>query len=134
MTQTQNKEPDYTFQNVLGIFLSISGLVCPDSLSLSYRVGFGRIFFFHFYFFLSLASKSALALFVKRTFLNFHKNIFPSLFTSLSYALCTDKGNSEIFSDFRQILVEKSVPYLESLVGLIYEEVFNAVVNFIYFG
>lgn len=92
------------------------------------------VFFAHFYLFLSLASKSALALFVKRTFLNFHKNIFPSLFTSLSYALCTDKGNSEVFSDFKQILVEKTVPYLESLVGLIYEEVFNAVVNFICFG
>lgn len=73
-------------------------------------------------------------MFMKRTFLNFHKNIFSSLFASLSYAPCTDKGNSEIFSDFRQILVEKTVPYLESLVGLIYEKVFNVVVNFIYFG
>lgn len=92
------------------------------------------VVFFHFYFFLSLAGKTALALFVKRTFLNFYKNILPSLFTSLLYAPCTDKGNSEIFSDFRQILVEKIVPYLESLVGLIYEKVFNVVVNFIYFG
>lgn len=130
---TQNEEPDSTFQNVLGIFLSISGLVCPDILYSSYRVGFGR-FLFCFYFFLSLASKSALALFMKRTFLNFHKNIFPSLFTSLSCAPCTDKGNSEIFCDFRQILVEKTVPYLDSLVGSIYEKMFNAVVNFIYFG
>lgn len=60
--------------------------------------------------------------------------MFPSLFTSLSYASCTDKGNSEIFSDFKHILLEKIVPYLESMVGLIYEKVFNAVVNFIYFG
>lgn len=117
---------------MLGIFLSVSGLVCPDIVYSSYRVGFGS--FFHFYFFLSLARKSALALFVKRTFLNFHKNIFPSLFTCLSSAPCTDKGNPEIFSDFKQILVEKTIPYLESLVGLIYEKVLNAVVNFIYFG
>lgn len=109
-------------------------LVWSVQISFTYPTGLVLVVFFHFYFFLSLASKSALALFVKRTFLNFHKNIFPSLFTSLSYAPCTDKGNSEIFSDFKQILVEKTVPYLESLLGLIYEEVFNALVNFIYFG
>lgn len=85
---------------------------------------------------------------MKRTFLNFHKNPFPShcspffhvLQVQMSwrqfreiYSIQTNSGRIQCVHNICQNCV-KTVPYLESLMGLIYEELFNIVANFIYFG
>lgn len=45
----------------------------------------------------------------------------------------TDSGKIQCVHNICQNYV-KTVPYLENLMGLVYEELFNTVVNFIYFG
>lgn len=48
------------------------------------------------------------------------------------YSIQTNSGRTQCMYNTARTV--KIVPYLESSMGLIYEELFNIVANFIYFG
>lgn len=124
-------------------------LVWSAQVSLTHPAGLVLVAcFFFLLFFVSQEVLSAIARFVKRTFPNFHKNLFLSHYSSLVHMLhiqmrwrqpkdrCsiqTDSGRIQCVHNICQNYV-KTVPYLESSMRLTYEELFYTVVNFIYFG